>query len=80
MLGLVNNLKNKYDMQVQDLHCNNVGENMAFKKAANRKGWGWTSNTVPQECHKMAASNKYFLPLQPGMHNVKQQKIQYFSL
>ena len=40
MLDKVENLKNKYSMQIQYLYCYNAGENVALKKHANRKGWG----------------------------------------
>ena len=40
MLGLMKNLKNKYDMQVQYLCCDNTGENVAFKKACKQEGLG----------------------------------------
>ena len=62
MLGLIENLKNNYDMQVQYLHCDNVGENVAFEKSCNRKGWGLTSNIMLQANHnKMAVPNKNLL-------------------
>ena len=32
MIGLIKNLKNKYNLQIQYLHCNAAGENAAFRK------------------------------------------------
>ena len=31
MLGIIKNLKNKYNLQVQYLHSNDTGENVAFE-------------------------------------------------
>ena len=51
MFGLIQNLKNKYNLQVQYLHCDNVSENVALL--------GWTMNILPHVCHnKMALSNE----------------------
>ena len=35
-------------MQVQCLHHDKIDKNVAFKKAANRNGWRWTLNILPQ--------------------------------
>ena len=40
MLGLVKNLKIKFNLQVQCLHCDNAGENQAFKRACKPEGLG----------------------------------------
>ena len=40
MIGFIENLKNKYNLQVQYLHCNNAGENDAFKNACKQEGMG----------------------------------------
>ena len=40
MFGLIKNLKNKYIMQVQCLHCDNAGKNVAFEKACKQEGLG----------------------------------------
>ena len=52
MIGLINNLKNKYNLQVQYLCCNNTGENVAFKKACKQEGLGvdfeYTAPGMPQ--------------------------------
>ena len=54
-------------MQVQYLHCINAGEMLISRKPANRKGWGWSSNILPQVCNnKMAASNANSLPISTG--------------
>ena len=50
MLGLIENLKNNHNMQVQYLCCDNTGKNVAVKKSANKKGRGWTLNILPQVC------------------------------
>ena len=63
MLGLIKNLKNKYNLQVQYLCCNNARENIALKTPASRKSWGWSSNIQPQVSHNiMAMLNKNLLP------------------
>ena len=53
MLGLIENLKNKYDVQVQYLYCDNAGESMAFKKACKQEGLGvdfeYTAPGMPQQ-------------------------------
>ena len=38
MLSLINNLKTKFNLQVQYLYCNNAGENQAFKKTCTQEG------------------------------------------
>ena len=38
MLGLVNNLKIKFNLQVQHLCQNNTGENQAFERICNHEG------------------------------------------
>ena len=40
IVGLIKNLKNEYNLQVQYLCCNNTGENIAFKKACKQEGLG----------------------------------------
>ena len=40
MIGLVKNLKNKYNLQVQYLCCNNAVENIAFEQACKQEGLG----------------------------------------
>ena len=40
MISLIKNLKNKYNMQVQYLCWKNAGAKVAFKKHANKMGWG----------------------------------------
>ena len=40
MIGLIKDLKIKYDIQVQRLQCNNTGENQAFEKACNQEELG----------------------------------------
>ena len=53
MLGLIKNLKTKYNLQVQYLHCDNAGENVVFKKDCKEEGlWGdmeYTSPGMPQQ-------------------------------
>ena len=56
IIGLVKNLKNKYNLQVQYLHCNNAGENIAFVKACKQEGLGvdfkhTDPGTLQQNCH-----------------------------
>ena len=36
ILGLNKNLKNKYNLQIQYLYCNNASENVAFEKACKQ--------------------------------------------
>ena len=52
MLGLIRNLKNKYNLQVQYLHCDNAGGNVAFKKACKQDGlvvdFDYTAPDMPQ--------------------------------
>ena len=40
MVGLIKNLKNKHNFQVQFLHCNNTQENQAFKQTCKQEGLG----------------------------------------
>ena len=53
MLGLVNNLKIKFNLQVQYLCCENAGENQAFKKTCKEEGLGidlkYTAPGMPQQ-------------------------------
>ena len=56
---LINNLKTKFNFQVQHLHCNNAGENQAFEKTCKQNGLGINFKyTAPgmQVCY----------PFQPG--------------
>ena len=39
-LGLVNNLKIKFNLQLQYLCCDNAGKNQAFKKTCKQEGLG----------------------------------------
>ena len=61
MLGLVN-LKVKFNLQVQYLCCDNAGENQAFKKPTNRKGWGLIWNIQPQVCPNKTGMSGISLP------------------
>ena len=48
MIGSIANLKNKYNMQVQYLFCNNAAENVAFEEACKQEGlWDDFECTVP---------------------------------
>ena len=51
MVGLVKNLNNKCNLQVQYFHCNNAGEKVAFKKACKQEGLGvdfeYTASGMP---------------------------------
>ena len=53
MLGLIKNLKTKYNTQVQFLHYNNVEENVAFKKACKQEELGvyfeYAAPSMPQQ-------------------------------
>ena len=53
MIGLIKDLKTKYNLQVQRLRCNNAGENQAFEKACNQEGLGidfeYTTPGTPQQ-------------------------------
>ena len=40
MVGLIKNLKIKYIVQVKCLHCNNAGEDQAFKRTYKQEGLG----------------------------------------
>ena len=47
MIGLIKNLKNKYNIQIQYLCCNNAGKMLPSRKHTNRKGWGVTLSIQP---------------------------------
>ena len=53
MIGLIKNLKNKYNLQVQYLLCNNAEENIAFKTACKQEELGvnfeCTAQGMPQQ-------------------------------
>ena len=53
MLDLMKNFKNEYNMQVQYLHYNNAGENVALKKACKQEGllvnFEYTALGMPQQ-------------------------------
>ena len=53
MLVLINNLKTKYNLQVQRLRCNNAGENQALKQTCNQEGlvinFEYTAPGTPQQ-------------------------------
>ena len=53
MLGLVNNLKNKFNLQVQRLHCENAGKNRGFKRTCKQEELGidfeYTAPGTPQQ-------------------------------
>ena len=53
MIGLIKILKNKFNLQVKYLCCNNVGENFAFEKAYKEEGLGvdfkYTAPGTPQQ-------------------------------
>ena len=53
MLGLIKNLKNKYNLQIQYLHCDNMGENVIFKKVCKQEGLGvdfeYSVPSMPQQ-------------------------------
>ena len=53
MLGLIKDFNTKYNIQVQQLRCNNAEENQAFKKACNQDGLGikfeYTAPGTPQQ-------------------------------
>ena len=53
MLGLIKNLKNKYNMQVQYLHCDNGGKYIAFEKTCKQEGlevdFEYTAPGMPQQ-------------------------------
>ena len=57
MIGLIKNLKNKYNLQVQYLHYNNAGENVAFKEACKQKGLGVDFEYTAQVHHNRMASS-----------------------
>ena len=46
-MGLVENLKTKYNMQVQYMLCDNQVRMLPSRKLANRKGWGWKLHSLP---------------------------------
>ena len=53
MLVLINNLKIKYNLQVQRLCCHNAGENQAFERICKQEGLGidfeYTAPGTPQQ-------------------------------
>ena len=53
MLALINNLKTKYNLQIQCLHCDNAGENQAFDQTCDQEGLGidfeYTAPGTPQQ-------------------------------
>ena len=53
MLGLVNNLKIKLNLQVQCLRCNNAGKNQPFERTCKQEGLGidfkYTAPGTPQQ-------------------------------
>ena len=56
MVGLIKNLKTKYNIQVQYLHHDNAGENVALKKACKQEGMGMefefiTPGNPQQNCY-----------------------------
>ena len=67
MSDFINNLKNKYNLHVQYLCCDNAGENVAFKKVGKQKVLGLTSSIQPQVHHnKMAMLKENLLPFSTG--------------
>ena len=40
MMGLIENLETKHNIQVQYLHCDHAGENVDFKKVCKQEGMG----------------------------------------
>ena len=67
MIGLIKNLKKKCNLQVYYLCCNNAGENIAFEKPTNRKGWGVALNIQPMVSHnRMAMLKENLLPFSTG--------------
>ena len=64
MIGLIKDLKNKYNLQVQYLHCNNTGENIAFKKACKQKGLGVDFKyTAPDKLQQNGSIDRKFSTL-----------------
>ena len=63
MIGLIKNLKNKYNLQLQYLNCNNAGENISFEKACKQEGLGVILNIQPQLCHNKTATLKESIQL-----------------
>ena len=53
MIGLIKNLKNKYNLQVQYLCCDNAGQDIAFQKACKQEELGvdfkYTAPDLPQQ-------------------------------
>ena len=53
MLGLIENLKDKYNLQVQYLCCDDAGKNITFKKACKQEGlrvdFKYTAPGMPQQ-------------------------------
>ena len=52
-MGLIKNVKTKYNIQVQDLHCDNTDESIAFKNACKQEELGmefeFTAPGTPQQ-------------------------------
>ena len=48
MVGLIKNLKHKYNLQVQYLCCNNASENHAFGQTCKQEGLGVDFKFVEQ--------------------------------
>ena len=64
MFGLFNNLKIKFNLQVQYLHCDNAGENQALKKKnCKQEGLGvdfeYTAPGMPQQNGCIPYSTRY---------------------
>ena len=53
MVVMIENLKNKYNLQVQYLCCDNAGKNQAFKRTCKQEGLGvnfkYTTPGMPQQ-------------------------------
>ena len=76
MSGLTKKLKNKYVMQVQYLHCDNAGENVAFKNACKQE---WLGVDFRYATTKWPCQTTISYSLQWTTCNVHQWKIQCFS-
>ena len=70
MVGLIKDLKTKYNWQVQRLQCDNLGGNQAFERACNQEGLGinfeYTAPGTPQQngrqtqvCYPIQSSLRY---------------------
>ena len=57
IFGLINNLKNKYNLQVQSLHCDNASENQAFEWTCKQEGLGVEFEHTPPS---MPRQNAHF--------------------